>query len=524
MFLALSALVAAASVALPVAPVSVAAGDLDGDGSAEIVALMYWPSWGTTSRTVSATPGTIDIEVVPALKERRELRAFRLTGDALSPVAEPLVVGSELLGLAGVGRAAPVLVLTKTGAAKLALERDSTGRAVLSVQSIHSQNTVFRSADAPLRTVPMVQAEGGPWMVLSTAKGITAVAADAKVRAWESPLRVVRSGSLGTLVDPIPRAVDVDRDGTLDLLETGSEDPRGAATRIALRRGLGDGQYASAQIWNVGPLLRVDPAERAQQLVRRLEDVVDSDGDGTLDAVITAADVEADGIKEAVKWLRGQPRALEFVPLLPDGRFGTDSMRRATVRGFPMPLPNAGGGRSAFRDLDADGRLDYVTLTLDIGTFGIVRAAMSGTLKTSVTPLVFRGVASGFRELAGAVPEINIRFDLRRVSFARFLDFPDDLDGDGRLDMTVCTDDELQVYAGQADGSFSKEPSLRIPFDAPPRGDDSVWYLDLDGTAPLDVIAIADDPSVKRDRSQDDPDSDPVIPARLMVRRVGVPP
>lgn len=520
MLLALSALLTAASVAVPVAPVSVAAGDLDGDGSAEIVTLLYWASWGSTSHTVSATPGTMDIEVVPALKDRRELRAFRLSGDALVPVAAPLVVGPELLGIAGVGRAAPVMVLTKSGAARLMLDHDKTGHSVLRVESIHSEMTVFHSAEAPMRRLPLVRAEGGPWLLLSTSKGMTAVAGDGKVREWESPLREVRSGLRGRLVDTVPRAVDIDRDGTLDLLESGGLDDRLGQSRVALRQGLGAGNYAAAQVWNVAGLLESNAAEREKQMVRRLEDVVDSDGDGTPEAVITVADTQADGIKEVARLLRGEPRTLEFVPLLPGGKFGTDSVRRATVRGFPMPLPNPGGGSSAFRDLDGDGRLDYVTLTLDIGTFGILRAAMSGVMKTSVTPLVFRGVSGGLKELTKAVPEVDIRFDLNSLSFARFLDFPDDLDGDGRLDLTVCTDDKLLVHSGLANGSFSKEPTLTVPFDAPPRGDDAVWYLDLDGVAPLDLVAIADDPSATRDRKPDDEDSDPVVPARLMVRRV----
>lgn len=522
----LTALLAAAAVMLPVAPVSVATGDLDGDGSAELLALLYWPSWGSTARTISSSPGEIDLEVVPALRDRRELRAYRVQAGELTAACAPLEVGPELLGIATSARTAPVMALTRRGVSRVVLGDNGEGTQALRLVSVHEQETALGAVEGPVRQVPTAAVERGPWLLLPTTAGLTAVATDGTVRTWESPLREFSSGAVGGLALPRQRAVDVDRDGTLDRLDwrdrraRGGELPNPAKTRVAWQRGLGDGRFAPATIWDLGPLLKQSEEVENDQSRPELEDIIDLDGDGTLEAVISASDQQANSLGEVTRLLRGPPRPLAFHPLLPGGVIGSAGVRRCQVRGFPIGLPHPGGGFSSFRDLDGDGWLDYVTLVLQIGRFGLARAAITREARLAVQPLIFRGGREGVNEVADGAPEVSVQLDLSDGELGRFLDFPGDLDGDGRIDLVVSTGQDLQLHAGLSTGTFARQPSRRVPLPFAPQNDDALRFVDLDGVAPLEAIVIGA-VETERKRTNEEDTTDPVRAARIAVISLG---
>lgn len=483
MLTALAALLLAAPVVeLPASPVSVAVGDLDADGSAEIVVLLYWPKWGTTARTVSLAPGEESIEVVPALQERRELRVYKIADGRLIDAAPPLAVGPELLAIDGVEPNVPVLVLTHNAVARLVLRW--APEPALAIEPLQPIKHLFRSSARPIARLPALRVDGLRWVLLPTSSGFLAARGDGTSQSWPAPARRVSSGAAATMNDSLPQVRDVNRDGRDDLIDIVKQ-------QIHVRYGAGAGDYSQTMRWDLKTQLERRPDEVKKSVYRQIEAIEDLDGDATLEVVVALDERGNESLRSGLKEMRGEPRSIEIYSLQAGGSVVPFGVPQQTVRGFAMPLPTPAGDRSAYRDLDGDGDLDYTTIRFDVGMWTAVRAATAGTVKLEILPTLFRNQGGALREINDAIPPQKVKLDLRNLSMARFMDFPGDLDGDRRLDLIVVDEREVRVHAGQAGGSFSKQPTRVIGLLHPVVNDESVLFRDLDRKPPSDLIVVS---------------------------------
>ena len=107
------------SVQLPANPVDVAAGDVDGDGTAEIVLLLLYPAWGSAAEVRDTREGQ-EVDVVAALQDRRELRAYEVEGGTrLRLAAAPLPLDGSVFALDALPRGGPVVAMTAAGPARV---------------------------------------------------------------------------------------------------------------------------------------------------------------------------------------------------------------------------------------------------------------------------------------------------------------------------------------------------------------------------------------------------------------------
>src|SRR6185295_7907284 len=107
---------------LPGPPVEILHADLDGDGRQDLAVVIARTQWGEIG--TDRIEGMMQIsEVVPALFDRREVRAYRLGEDGSYTLAgEPLALPSSVISLEAGPPGLPILVLTDDGVSALRLD------------------------------------------------------------------------------------------------------------------------------------------------------------------------------------------------------------------------------------------------------------------------------------------------------------------------------------------------------------------------------------------------------------------
>jgi hypothetical protein len=288
-------------------------------------------------------------------------------------------------------------------------------------------------------------------------------------------------------------AADFDGDGVLDLAFTLFD-----SGGVAVRLGLGGGDYGPARLYNVGPVPRalqsfdLDLNGRADLGVATMEgasvmlalpggrfraaegfsaavdpqfpETADIDGDGLLDIVVI------DVRQRAISFLRGLPG------------------RQFELSGA-VPLADAGGDTPAYFDLgdvDGDALPDIVVTAAQSGTVHVLRG---GTMPPAPGQVIAvgshpRGIALGDLDgdgdldalvAIGETPGLRILRNLGGVFVAEppmpLANEPlavvlTDLDGDGNLD-AVITDTVPSVRWFQGDGRGTFTPRCQFALPAP---------------------------------------------------------
>ncbi len=199
----------------------------------------------------------------------------------------------------------------------------------------------------------------------------------------------------------IPYAVavaDFDRDGYLDVAVADASDP-GSVTILF---GNGDGTFRT------GPSYSLTGGSTLTAIA-----VGDFNGDGVTDIV-------ANGLAQ----YPGETPQLQLLLGKPDGTFGSPVAIPSSANTHPGPL--------AVADLNRDGKLDLVVANLQL----------NGNGDASFTVLLGNGdgtFSAPMETLSPASPQ--------SVAVG-------ELNGDGRPDLVVSADSEIDIYSGSGDGSF----------------------------------------------------------------------
>lgn len=509
---AASAEAPAASVQLPANPVDVAAGDVDGDGSAEIALLLVYPGWGSAAEVRDTREGQ-EVDVVAAIEDRRELRIYDVErGSLLALAAPPLTVGGEVFALDALPRGGPVVAMTATGPATLAIVSapgapgEPEKRLVL--VPVAQERPLFAGVERFFSFAPLVadvDGDASPESLVPTASGIVAVrVADGRRLDLGAPLADVSSGSSGRLRLTLPRTLDVDRDGTVDLLDVAR-----ASERVALRRGLGGGRFAPAEVWDLSPLLARRGSGAGPGRDPFLLDVLDVDADGTLEAAIVVR--EGDDDRPGLRELKQAVHAVTFHALVPGQPAATaaESTLRESFTA-PLPLPRD-DSFSPFIDLDGDGRQELLAFDLSLGYFGIAKAVATGAARVGIRPRAFRRTPEGWQEVDKVAPAFDVRVNLRQGELRGFALLPGDVTGDGVDDMLMLDDDEVRVHPGRRGGRIEDEATLRARLPRSQRGSTFLpTFVDLDGDGALELVAA---------EQLEQRDDDAARPVQLSVHR-----
>jgi hypothetical protein len=303
----------------------------------------------------------------------------------------------------------------------------------------------------------------------------------------------------GSVQIPLPRRLDLDRDGIVDLLYVDW-----SGFKAALRRGAPDGSFARAVVWDLRPLVQPErgPDQEAAEdrtWRRALVDVLDADGDGILEAAVDFRPPEGEGIRGEMEQFRGAPAEHRLFPLAPDGSVAKEPSARISIvsGGIDTGFDHPSGWTTPYRDVDGDGLPELVTATIDLGYLGIAKGLITKKMKLGIVLHVYRRESGAWSEVSGAAPKFELTADLSDFDTTRFFRMPGDLDGDGREDIVQVLGREVQIHKGLPGARYSSRPTAVVRLEDKIRDFFGLFFVDLDGDGRREAIAFEEQPREK---------------------------
>lgn len=483
---------------LPGAPASVIPTDLDGDGRVDlavVVAITAWDQIGTVESTyLDEVDELVEVlTIVPALLDRRELRIFlgRPEG-GFAPAFEPLVLEPRVLSIEAGPPGLPLVALTDDGLEAIRLEPEAESQRVGFEPLIRERPVLAGSRhfvprlgmvvdlDGDRRKDVLFPAEDGAAVYLSGPEGLASTPA-ARI-AYGREDHAQREGVVRFY--PLPEVRDLDGDALPDLL---LRHPTRGANLPRVARGLGQGRFAPV----MAPLGEIEArdAEGGPPVVF----VGDLDGDGRAEYVSQEEKKpEGDGLREELRHAKRPPQLYRLYHSRPALARESQPYQQLEAVGYAfegseeVPLP---GG---FQDLNGDGRLDLVTLTLDFSVLQAVRILATRRLSVGLDFHVFcQGEDGRLLLVSGLDLSGKLNLDLNHLRIGRLTQFAGDFDGDGRAEFVqMGRGKKVTVHRGRADCSYPSAPDLTIDLEAAPSDLALVEVRDLDGDDLADLLVI----------------------------------
>lgn len=521
------------SLDLPGIPAAVLPTDVDGDGRDDLVVLVAYTGWDTVTESERVhfddIEGLVEVmNIVTGLIDRRQLLVYPGSADGrgFTPPWPALDLDTSVHALAGGHPAAPLLAITDEGVAAIGLSatadepRLSMTPLLETVSSLSGAGAFY----SDLEFLADLDDDGISELLLPTDSGWTIHAGTASGFAAQPTAQLIRPAIVEPEsdedqdedrdeedLDPdggddrgddgekrdrkprlrveIPASQDVDADGRIDLVlpASGSRGP-------LVYRNLGHLGFAPAIE------LELPETDAAHPNIAFLGDV---NGDGHSELVSQdelTLDDDA-GWREEVREAKEPRFQYRLHPVSTGLEVDRDPIVEFPAVGytfsneehddddddFEVRLP---GG---FQDLDGDGRLDLVSITLDF----------------SVLPMIFQVLVTGRISLRMdfhpwcqkedgrfvQVPNLDLsgkfKIDLRNAQIRHLSQFAGDFNGDGRADFVqLGRGRKVAIHQGGPGCRYPVSPDRRLRLRSEPRHLGLVRILDLDGDGLSDLYVV----------------------------------
>lgn len=517
------------SIELPAAPAVLLTHDLDGDGRRDLVALLAYTEWDQIGVSEEISMDDVDglvemLTIVPALTDRRELRVWLARDDgSFEPSGPPLPIDLSVLSLFEGPARLGVVALTDDGLSRLVLDGGQprlepvldeppviAGTATL-LPNLDLVHQLDGPDDVPDGSDLLLPTEGGLVLYHATAEG--GLRRGQRLRL---PFDGLDFGPGQTRYVPLPEVRDVDGDGRTDLLVAHPEEGLRRLRVLPNPVGQPFGEILS-------PLGGADDEEDGEKAAGDEEGEADSDDDESdddesgsswsNDDPVYFGDLDGDGHAELVTHrdlsdpdagARQEVREAKVPPVLiryfrtddtlapePTPYYELEAIGYGfeTSEGDDEGSPGLPGG---FQDLDGDGRLDLVTITLDFSMLQAVRILATHRISIGIDfHLWCQNDEGGFAPVTGLDLSGKFRFDLDDLRIGQLSQFAGDFDGDGRADfIQLGRGKKVSIHRGADGCRYPNAPDLAFELEAPPRDLGLVQVRDLDGDALADLMVI----------------------------------
>lgn len=463
--------------------------DLDADGDLDLV-VMSGSSTVPQPDTARVEPLLAWLTVTPSFLDRKEVLLYRQTPEGLAPWGAPLVLPGDTsaVDLADIEGDGTQEILFAAGYRVYALDRPAGSDTwspepitVLDAEMLLGTSRAFVPGAA---LTANILTGAPPSLLLATVSGVELRHREpdgsypaAKGLRLRAPLRrISMSGNSVSVFQPLPRVVDADGDGTIDLLFRADD--------LLVYRGRGDGSFDAQP---VRAPLTIGPEGGRRSRATLIEDI---DGDGILDIVSVPVESPADeppakengkekkrekGERETYEIRLGHPGLVFSDP--------PDTVAEVTSH------EKLGGATAEFARIDADARQDLVVARYSTSFWQIARVLMTKKIGIDVSfESMLQRPDGSFAPATGKPFETRVVIDLKRGISGMPSEPRGDFNGDGITDLLLFDGEpSARVHLTSSEGTFARKPSVVVPLQRSPEDRALVDVEDVNGDGRSDI-------------------------------------
>jgi hypothetical protein len=491
------------SLDLPGAPAAVVPADVDGDGRTDLVVAVAFNQWSqieiTESTTMDDVEGLVEVlTIVPSLLDRREVRVYLARPDGTYAQAGAVPLPLSVLSLDAGPPGAPVVALTDQGVSVLRL--DASGAPHLA-PLINDPPVLAGTGNflADLGLVRDLSGDGIADLLLPARDGLAVYLGGPRGLSTQAAARFAVPGeswrSTGDLERryPLPTIQDVTGDGRPDLV---FRDPVKRWEMVRVRRNNGGGKFLPPIEMKLGGEDDKGPSPVF---------FGDLDGDGVAEVVNQQSFEKEDaGLRESMKEVREPKSRLDF-RRVGKGLQRIDAPHRSleiTGHAFGGGDAESSSGNSVsvdagfpggFQELNGDGRMDLVTITMDLTVPKIMGSLATKRLTIGLDFHVWcQQGDGGFRKVPGLDLSGKFRVNFNDLRVSQLSLFSGDFDGDGRGDFVqLGRGRTVTIHRGRPDCGFPNVPDATVQLREEPRDIALVRIRDLDGDKRSDLMVLS---------------------------------